>query len=306
MKLSELVNYRNQLDALSTVKAQEFTEFELGIFTDLIDDPELDENLNTITQSFNEFNNSIRRIKQDLKLAIEAAEQPWFLESYRLHEEEIHTHPVEHTLDFCAQAHESVKSVIESRLHLYNGWHHAAMFIRPAREKFVEQLVSFDPLYLLDLSPELLAPCVAQFSPAYQNRLRQYTIEDVFSQTYLEKIPNNQFALCVAYMYFDYRPFEVLKQYFAEIYQKLKPGGVLAFTFNDCDYAGAVKLVEQHFRCYTPGYLVTELAQTLGFEIVYSWHEPDGAITWLELRKPGKLESLKGGQTLAKILPKQL
>lgn len=306
MKLSKLVNYQNQLDALSTVKAQEFTEFELGVFTHLIDDPELNDNFNSITQSFNEFNNSVRRIKQDLKLAIEIAERPWFLESYRLHEEEIHTHPVEHTLDFCAQAQESVKAIIESRLCLYNSWHHAAMFIRPAKEKFVEQLVSFDPLYVLDLSPELLAPCVARFEPAYQNRLRQYTIEDVFNQTYLDKIPNNQFALCVAYMYFDYRPFEVLKQYFAEIYQKLKPGGVLAFTFNDCDYVGAVELVERHFRCYTPGYLVKELAQTLGFEIVYSWHEADGAITWLELRRPGKLESLKGGQTLAKILPKQL
>jgi SAM-dependent methyltransferase len=305
-KLSELVNYKNQLDALSTREAQVFTDLELGKFTHLINDPVLEDNLQVINSAFAEFDNTVTKIKQDLKVQIELAERPWFQESYRLHEQEIHTHSTDHILNFCSQTHQSVKDIIQSRLNLYSSWHHAAMLIRPAKENFINQLVSFDPLYVLDRTHELLAPGVEHFSEAYKNRLRQYTIEDVVSGTYLDKLPNDQFALCVAYMYFDYKPFEVLKQYFTELYQKLKPGGVLAFTFNDCDHDGAVQLVEMRFRCYTPGYLVKELAQSLGFEIIYDWHEPNGAITWLELRKPGVLSSIKGGQTLAKILPKQL
>ena len=304
MKLSDLVNYKNKLDKLSTREAQVFTNVELEKLTHLTNNIQLENNLKSVNFAFDEFNNTIDKIKQDLKLAIGEAERSWFQESYRLHEEETHLQDTNHVLSVRAQSHESVKKIIETRLNIYSSWYHAGMFIRPGQENFINQLVSFDPLYILDRTYDLLTPGIAHFGELYQNRLRQYTIDDVTNNVYLEQIPNGQFALCVAYMYFDYKPFEVLKQYFAELYQKLKPGGVLAFTFNDCDYASAVRLVEMKFRCYTPGYLVKELAQTLGFEIIYDWHEPDGAITWLELRRPGELTSIKGGQTLAKILPK--
>jgi SAM-dependent methyltransferase len=111
--------------------------------------------------------------------------------------------------------------------------------------------------------------------------------------------------LVFAYNFFNFRPFEVLRQYLTEIYQKLRPGGILIMTFNDCDRAKAVMLVEQHYCCYTPGYLVRELAQSLGYEIAFAWTD-QGPSTWLELRKPGERPGLRGGQALAKILPKPI
>lgn len=304
MSLSELVARKNELEALTTSEAKQFADMELGKFTHLLQDATLNSNLISVGHAFQHFDNTVARLAQDLREAIVSAERPWFQESYRLHEEEIWRHPAEHIFNVClAPVHADVKEVVAARLNLYASWHHAGMFIRPGKETFVNQLVSFDPLYVVDRDVDLLAPSVQQFAPEYQTRLRQYTVDDVNNASPLSKIPNNQFGICVAYMYFNYKPFEVIKTYFAEIYQKLKPGGMFCFTFNDCDRVAAVKLVEQRFCCYTPGYLVRELAQTLGFEIKYVWNN-DGPITWLELKKPGELTSLKGGQTLAKIIPK--
>ena len=156
---------------------------------------------------------------------------------------------------------------------------------------------------MVDLNHDYLAPALAKFNPVYQRRLRTYTIKEELDQDILRQLPDNQFALCFAYNYFNFRPFEILKKYLGEIYQKLTPGGVLIMTFNDCDRASAVKLVENFYCCYTPGYLVRELAISMGYDIEYSWND-DGPTTWLELKKPGNRNSLKGGQTLAKILPK--
>ena len=141
------------------------------------------------------------------------------------------------------------------------------------------------------------------FNEQYQNRLRTYTINERQDTAVLNKLPDGQFGLVFAYNFFNFKPFEVIKKYFAEIYQKLRPGGIFALTFNDCDRDKGVMLVEQHFCCYTPGYLVRELAQSIGFEIVFSWTD-GGPTTWLELRKPGEFESLRGGQALAKVIPK--
>jgi SAM-dependent methyltransferase len=301
MKLSELVHLKNQLDKLSTANAQEFTNSELAKITHLVNDSILEQDLVDLNTSFNIFNNTISRIKSDLKSAIVEAEKSWFQESYELYEGEL-VSPPEDILRIRSADCVNI-DLFKSRLKLYTDWHHSAIVIRPGTESFIEDLVAFDPLYLVDLDHEYFLPALSRFNEQYQNRLRTYTISESLDQEILAKIPNNQFGFCLAYNYFNFRPFEILKKYLIELHNKLKPGGTFIMTFNDCDRASAVKLVEQYYSCYTPGYLVRELVQTMGYEIIYTWND-HGPVTWMELRKPGTLTSIKGGQSLGKIVPK--
>lgn len=303
MKLSDLVNYKNQLDALSTIDAQTFTNAELEKFTHLVNDSTLDNDLHSINQAFTEFNSSINRVKQDLKLLISEAEKPWFQESYELYEGELNS-TADTILNIRSNTSVEDSTMFKSRLSKYIDWHYPGMIIRPGKESFIEDMVGCDPLYLLDLNYDFLTPAVSGFSEIYQRRLRKYIIKEDSTEILLA-LPNNQFGVCLAYNYFNFRPFEIIKQYLAEVYTKLKPGGIFIMTFNDCDRSSAVKLVEQHYCCYTPGYLMRELALSMGYEINFYWHS-NGPSTWMELKKPGTLSSLKGGQTLAKILPKPL
>jgi SAM-dependent methyltransferase len=310
MKLSELVAYRNQLEALSSVPTLQTANFELDKILHLVGtQPELmtsfthnlDSQYADIQQAFVKFEDDLNNLKFQLTQKIATAERPWFQESYTLYEGEL------------MQAAESVlelrkpntldTAAFQLRLSQYANWKYPALIIRPGLETFIENMVAYDPLYLVDLSHDYLFPAMNRFNEQYQNRLRPYVVSEALDQAILTKIPNDQFGMCLVYNYFNFRPFEILKKYLAEIYQKLKPGGILAFTFNDCDRPSAVRLVENYYCCYTPGYLIRELAISMGYEIVYSWNDP-GPTTWLELRKPGELTSLKGGQTLAKIVPK--
>lgn len=310
MKLSELVNYRNQLNALSALPVLKTANGELDKILHLVaTQPELissmthtlDTQYTAVQQAFENFETDLAKLKDQLKLKIEEAERPWFQEGYNLYDkgevdyaDTILTNRKEHSVD-CTP--------FRIRLNQYANWKYPAMIIRPGLETFIEDMVAYDPLYLVDLSHDFLRPAMEKFNEQYQNRLRPYVVKEDLDAGILTKLPNAQFGMCLAYNYFNFRPFEIIKQYLAEVYQKLKPGGIFAFTFNDCDRASAVMLVEQHYCCYTPGYLIRELAITMGYEIVYSLNDP-GPSTWIELKKPGVLSSLKGGQTLAKILPK--
>jgi len=198
------------------------------------------------------------------------------------------------------------RDLFRSRLRKYTDWKYSAMCIRPAMEDFVDDMVACDPLYLVDLSHDHLLPAMGRFNEKYQNRLRTYTVnEDLEQGEILGRIPNNQFGLVFAFYYFNFRPIEYIKKWLTEIYQKLKPGGVLLMTFNDCDRSSAIIMVEEMFCAYTPGYLIYELAASIGYEVEFSWHD-ERPTTWVEFKKPGHLETLKGGQTLAKIVSKQL
>ena len=304
-KLSEFVNFKNQLDLLSTNTIQAATDLELNKIMHLVNlenyDNFLDQRKIDIQKSFNEFELELTKVKDKVNREIAILEKPEFQKSYTLYEGE-HNNPAEFILNLRKHTIPNLE-LFQARLSKYINWQHSAMIIRPGIESFIDSMVALDPLYLVDLNHDYLAPALSKFNSQYQNRLRTYTVKEDLDQDILGQLPDNQFALCFVYNYFNFRPFEILKKYLDEIYEKLTPGGVLVMTFNDCDRASAVQLVENFYCCYTPGYLVRELALSIGYEIEYSWNDP-GPTTWLELKKPGTMTSLKGGQTLAKVLPK--
>jgi len=300
-KLSELVAYKNEMDRLSTKSAQTFVNAELGKITHLVQDAGLDQQLVDLNNSLAKFQDSYDQLRQGLQDQISEAERPWIQEGYNLYDKG-EANFADDILRI-RQSNSIDSTPFRTKLTQYADWKYSAMIIRPGLDSFIENMVVYDPLYLVDLSHDFLRPALDKFNQQYQNRLRPYVVNEDLDAEILKQLPNNQFALCLAFNYFNFRPFEIIKKYLEEVYQKLKPGGTFVFTFNDCDRRSAVELVEKHYCCYTPGHLVRELVTTVGYEIVYSWND-DGPTTWIEVRKPGQLDSLKGGQALAKILPK--
>jgi SAM-dependent methyltransferase len=141
-----------------------------------------------------------------------------------------------------------------------------------------------------------------EFTDQYRRRLRPVIVNERDQSTpILGSLPNRQFAMCLVYNFFEFKPLPVIERWLKEIFDKLKPGGRLMMTFNDCDNEKAVRLAETYYACYTPGKMVREIATRIGYEIYFTWN--DGVpTTWLELQKPGTLTSIRGGQALAKIM----
>ena len=300
-KLSDLVAYKNKIDQVSIESAQTFVNLELSKINYLVRDDELAQQLAEINSQFKVFDARFDQIKKDLQDQISEAERPWIQEGYNLYDQG----ETKYANDILTgRPVDSVESTpFRARVARHNTWKYPAMIIRPGLDSFIEKMVGCDPLYFVDLSHEFLQPAMNRFNTKYQSRLRSYVVREDLDNEILKQLPDNQFGLCIAFNYVNYRPFEIIKKYLEEVYRKLKPGGYFLFSFNDCDRQSAVELVERHFASYTPGHLVRQLISTVGYEIEYSWND-DGPITWIEVYKPGKLDSLRGGQAIAKILPK--
>jgi SAM-dependent methyltransferase len=310
MKLSELIAYRNYLEQTSALFVGKTADRDLAtiihmVQTNSVQVDQFTDRLITqqeiIQQNFEGFEQLLDQLKQQIKKLIAQQEQPWFVESYRLYECEMCYETAEYILKRHSPISTESRITLQTRLLNYTDWQYAGMVIRPGLETFTYDMVSLDPLYIIDESYELLEPTIVKFPAQYQRRLRPYVIDERQTDPILIKIPDGQFGLCLVYHLFNFRPLEIIKRYLIEILQKLKPGGILIMTFNDCDREQAVMLVEQHFACYTPGDLVKDLVVSLGYEILYSWHD-GGPSTWLELRKPGTLTTVKGGQSFAKVV----
>lgn len=312
MKLSELVALKNQLDSMSVATAKNQVDLELGgvcyalstcanEFSQFVE--QLNNQRNCIQQQLDIYENLIDTVRQQVNQMIRKQERSWFEESYRLYEQETPSETTEYILNRREILSEETQQILLRRLENYADWRFPGMIIRPGLEKFIGGMVANDPLYLIDQHRDLLKPAVEQFPEAYQNRLRTYVVNERGPDPILHKIPDAQFGLCLVYNFFNFRPFEIIKQWLWEIQVKLRPGGILIMTINDCDREKAVMLAESHFACYTPGHLILDMVQSMGFEVLSTWNN-DGPMTWIELRKPGELTTVRGGQTLAKIISK--
>jgi len=310
MKLSEVVDYLRQLEQIDLDPVCLTTSRHLDSVMHIVaahqiqrqnltDD--LQKDLDDVKTTLGKFQNTIDDIKGYLTKIIKQQELAIYQESSRMYEEEMCFETNEYILDRRLAIDEESNILLRSRLRNVGDWRLPGMVIRPGRESFVEDLVPLDPLYLVDHHQELLDPGILKFTVEYQRRLRPYVVKEYHSNTILELLPDNQFGMIFAYNYFNYKPLEIIHRYLDEIFVKLRPGGVFIFTFNDCDRAHGVALAEQHFMCYTPGHAIQTYAETVGYEIVHK-HHGQGDLNWLELRKPGEIRSIRGGQSLARIV----
>lgn len=313
MILSEIVAYKNLLDSFSLSNIHQDARHRLdGVIHAIIhygidfDDytNEVIEQGHSIDRSFANFAASVDKILDRLKSLIAAQSQEYYDRSSKLYYEEMCFDTNEYILNRRLTIDPVSAELLDGLIGRYADWRWPGAIFRPGREELIDRLVSLDPLYLVDHNLELLEPAITKFHPQYQRRLCKYAVDEK-TDAMLGDLPNNQFGYVFAYNYFNYKPVELIQRYLVTIWQKLRPGGVLFMTFNDCDYAHGVALAEKSYMTYTPGSKLVEHAEALGFEIV-SRHRGEADLSWLELRKSGKLRSIRAGQTLAKIIPNQL
>lgn len=312
MKLSALVHYLNHLDGFRPESATQTLIDHIDPVLHTIENhdlqfPEITRAMIrhrwAVHQNIAEVTATVDRLKQEIKHSIESLEHHYLAQSYELYSEGMRHDSDQYMLDRRFNLGPDAESYLRARLLRYADWHHAGMILRPGQESWIQDLVSLDPMYLVDVRLSMLEPCREKFTPQYQRRLRCYAIQESTEHAMLTQLPQHQMGLILAYNFFHYKPLELVRCFISELYQLIKPGGTLVFTFNDCDRYGGVELAERCYMCYTPGRLVLASAEMTGFEISHVYHI-DAAATWVELRRPGDLESRRGGQALARIIAK--
>jgi hypothetical protein len=192
------------------------------------------------------------------------------------------------------------KNVLIEKIKTKIDWRYPAMEIRPNNGLITEHLVACDPLYLVDTRKDMFAQVQAAWNEVYQRRVRYYTVDEQSAEI-LKSLPENQFGLVVSVDFFDRRPLDLIHRYIVEIYNKLRPGGTAFFTFNDCDYPEGIENFNNIYYCYTPGHTIIEYCNSVGY-IVKEIHRLDGALSYLEVQKPGTITTIRAGQTLGKII----
>ena len=316
MKLSRLADYRTKIRKLSVPELRYTVEEMLGKIVGDVqsDDPGLYHEQQDIVAHQQRILEDIAALDAEMDLyrdrlddLVREYEVPLLQESYKRYEETLTDLPEyvfdRHTFNRLIYR-EDIQQHYLSRIKEYSSWKYPGMYIRPTTGEYVDSMINCDPLYLTDIDEHMFVEVKKRWTPEFQSRLRYNTLRK--ESPYFKTLPENQFGLIVATDYFNYLPLEVIKDYLKEIVNLLRPGGVFMFTYNNCEFYSAVKNAENGLYAYTPGRLLQTIVGGLGFEIVNSVDYDDTNVSWLEIRKPGQIQSIRGGQALAQIKDSRL
>ncbi len=189
-----------------------------------------------------------------------------------------------------------IERLVEQKILMYTDWRYPSLEIGCRDGEWTKYMVAADPLYIVDRHEEFLDGAVGKFSPEYQRRLRKYHLKN----NDLSALPVGQFGFIFSWGYFNYISMDTLKQYLRQMFALLKPGGVVFFSYNDGDTTAGAGMAENFAQTYVPRSLLIPLAESLGFEII---NAPDinSNTSWIEIKRPGKLSTVKAHQVLGEI-----
>lgn len=311
MLLSTLIAYKDRLaavrpDGVEIIRRREFGPALHEIESCDIQFHDLTQRLQhdhaMIGETMERFHQTVDQIVTEIDRMISSLQPAYFAESYRLYDEEMSNDSDSHILERRFFLPPAAQDFVSARIRSFGDWHWPAMIIRPGLEDWIQDLVACDPLYLADRNYDIMAPAMDRFNAEYQRRLRRYVIDES-QPTMLQDLPRSQFGFVLAYNLFNYKPLEIIRFYLAAVYDCLRSGGTFAFTINDGDRTAGVALAERCFMCYTPAGMIQSLATSLGYSVQQIYHI-DSSNTWFEIQKPGGSQSLRGGQALAAVIPK--
>ena len=190
-----------------------------------------------------------------------------------------------------------VELLIRQRILLHTDWKYPALEIGCQDGYWTQHMVAADPLYIIDRHRDFLDSASSKFPEAYQRRLRQYHL----ANHDMSMLPQRQFGFIFSWGYFNYVSMDTMKRYLQQAMDLLRPGGVFMFSYNDGDTPGGAGMAEKFVRSYMPRSLLVPMCQSLGFEIqAEAEHGP--AISWLEIRRPGTLNTVKAHQIMGEII----
>jgi len=187
------------------------------------------------------------------------------------------------------------------RKHISFQW--PGLEIGPSAGMFTEYLVALDPLYIADNSAERFKEVKKLWKQDYQRRLRYYILDDSLENP-LHLFPKEQLGFICAFDWFNFKTQSTIELYVKCAFDILRPGGVMLFTYNNCNYPKAVDKVDEMYYTYTNGNTLKKYCESIGFKIVSGYDgekEINWCVSWLELQKPGKRTTIRGGQNLGAI-----
>tara|TARA_B100001057_G_scaffold500913_1_gene618786 strand:+ start:10922 stop:11887 length:966 start_codon:yes stop_codon:yes gene_type:complete len=315
-KLRDIVRYRAMVDSIDmdTIR-KDINETLSKVCNDLainnfdaenLKDRMLNSHL-SVLNNLEDMSLDLNTFKEEINKQVKKIEEPYYEKSKEIYK----NHELLSPMDKLSRLknkdllfHEDTTKELINAITIKISNQYACCQLAPGYGDITKHLVHGTPLYIVEQDREGSAVNTDFFNQIMTNRIAWYTMNDNDKEI-LSALPQSQIGCFVVIDYFNFKSEDIIEKYLKSIYKCLRPGGAVIFTFNNCDYPNAIDKVDEMYYCYTTGTQMKKICSSIGFEILrltaMGYDELENGISWLEIKKPGELNTIRSAQGLASI-----
>lgn len=313
MNLIELVTYRDKIkqhtlsdeikwvaDSIAIIKNDIDSAAEVG-FEDYT--YQFEQNALSLNEKLSTLRLDLTAYLTYLDDLIVAREQAYIIKSEAEYYRSILTETLDQTTERVTESvlSDSGRQELMLSISRYANPNSPGLHIGPIQGALNDSMAALVPLYLADIDQSLLDPIKERFNPIYKHRVMYYIIPKRHPKVKVfAALPQEQFGFILAYNYVNRLSLKGVNDTLLEIWNLLKPGGVFLFTFTDSDLPENILMFDLRHVPYTPGRLIKAMIKEIGYEIIAHINH-EHFLTWFEIKKPGQITTLRGGESLAKV-----
>jgi len=262
-----------------------------------------------VLKNLEDLSDNLNKFRTDLANTVKQLEQPYYEKSNLIYKEHQLMHPENRRSRLRENNlihNDESKQLLVDTVDTYINSQYAAMQLSPGYGDITKHILAGTPLYIVDDDHLMLEQFQGEFfNETMIRRTNFYSMNDSDDDPLL-RLPKGQIGFCVIIDYFNFKTVDIIRKYLQSLYNIMRAGGVVIFTFNNCDYPKGIDKVDEMYYCYTTESEMQTICKELGFEIIKlvarDYDELDNGISWLEIKKPGELSTIRAGQGLAQIM----
>ena len=268
---------------------REIVAGQISLWKDKQKHKEVLDKLEALERAHNEYILSVNDLQYNINSVLTGREHKILQRDYARFAEDILRSDDNYTSEVISRQEyisDDFDSQVTGLMHQHVSWEYPSLEVNPADARYSVVMNAAEPQYAICANKEIKQRLKAKFNEYYAaRRLRIYNK--------IDDIPINQVGFATCINMFEYMPLDPIKDITKQVFNCLRPGGKFLLSYNNCDHAKSLSLLNYDFRSLNTRELMESLLYGQGFDVVSTGDSDDGAWTWLLVAKPGDLTTQK-------------
>jgi hypothetical protein len=169
----------------------------------------------------------------------------------------------------------------------FTNWQYGGLIVGAKNSNIIKAITGIEPLYVIEQYPEYFNLQKEKFHQDFIRKIRCYDINDI------NRLPDNSLGIAVIYNEFSFLPWDIINNILYHISNKLMPGGILIFNYNDCETVRGFREFENHSMTYSVPKMYEDLLSKYKMSCVGKYNSTKETFSMLTFKKEGSKNLIK-------------
>lgn len=166
-------------------------------------------------------------------------------------------------------------------------WQYPGLIFGAKNTDMIKSLIGLEPMYVVERFSEYFNLQKEKFHQDFARKIRFYDFNN------MDTLPQNAIGIIVVYNEFNFLPWNYITYALDPLAKSLKPGGILIFTFNNCDTARGFKEFENWNMTYTNSKMFEKFLSRYDIYAIENYTSPRETFSFMTFKKNGNNPLIK-------------